>query len=173
VIGAPIDFFAKLPADAGLHLVPIPFSDKFSDFYSLGEFSKAQYPTLIAEGDTVTTVGVPAVLAVYNWQPKSDRHRRVQRLVERMFTHWEKFQSPPRHPKWRDVNLAATVPGWTRWPPAEELLRTLRRPQVPQAANTGAKQPPGRIDANAANLSEADRERLFQEFQNWQRQQRR
>jgi TRAP-type uncharacterized transport system substrate-binding protein len=168
VIGAPIDFFSKMPADSGLHLVPIPFSKQLSDYYSLGEFTKAQYPTLIAEGDSVATVGVPAVLAVYNWPQKSDRYRRVQRLVERMFTNWEKFQQPPRHPKWRDVNLAATVPGWTRWSPAEEMLRTLRNSQAPQAANTGVAPLPSRVNAN---LSEAERERLFREFQNWQRQQ--
>ena len=167
VIGAPIDFFAKLPADADLHMVPIPFSKTFSDYYSVGEFTKAQYPTLIAEGDTVSTIGVPAVLAVYNWSQKSDRYRRVQRLVERMFTHWEKFQAPPRHPKWRDVNLAATVPGWTRWPPAEEMLRTLRAQQA-QATPAAGKAP---VRDPTAHLSQPERERFFREFQQWQQQQ--
>jgi len=129
VIGKPIDFFAKLPAKDDFHLVPIPFTTPFSDYYVLSEFTKAEYPTLIAEGDTVSTLGVPAVLAVYNWPKKNDRARRVQRLVERLFANWEKFQTPPRHPKWREVNLAATMPGWTRWGPAEEMLQTLRAQQ--------------------------------------------
>jgi hypothetical protein len=123
---------------------------------------------------------VPAVLAVYNWLPKSDRHRRVQRLVERMFANWEKFQQPPRHPKWRDVNLAATVPGWTRWAPAEELLRTMREQQQQQAGAQQKQQPPstsglgkalGTAGPAAANLSEAERERLYREFQQWQQKQ--
>ena len=129
VIGKPIDFFAKLPAKDDFHLVPISFTTPFSDYYVLSEFTKAEYPTLIAEGDTVSTLGVPAVLAVYNWPKKNDRARRVQRLVERLFANWEKFQTPPRHPKWREVNLAATMPGWTRWGPAEEMLQTLRAQQ--------------------------------------------
>src|SRR5262245_4034998 len=34
LIGRPIDFFAKIPADAGLHLVPIPFSKNFAELYT-------------------------------------------------------------------------------------------------------------------------------------------
>jgi TRAP-type uncharacterized transport system substrate-binding protein len=170
VIGKPIDFFAKLPADADLHLLPIPFSQKFADYYSLGEFTKAEYPTLIAEGDRVETIGVPAVLAVYNWSTKSDRFRRVQRLVERMFANWDKFQAPPRHPKWREVNLAATVPGWTRWWPAEAQLKILRAQQQAQAGKAGSPKPIP-VTPSSARFSDAEREQLFKEFQGWQQQQ--
>ena len=51
----------------------------------------------------VDTIAVPTVLAVYNWAPGGDRHRRVERFVERLFANWAKFQKPPRHPKWRDT----------------------------------------------------------------------
>ena len=78
------------------------------------------------EGTSVDTIAVPAVLAVFNWPKGHDRYRRVSRMVESMFTNWEKFRQPPRHPKWRDVNLAATVPGWTRWSVAEEMLRKMQ-----------------------------------------------
>jgi hypothetical protein len=113
---------------------------------------------------------VPAVLAVYNWPAKSDRARRVQRLVERMFANWQKFQSPPRHPKWREVNLAATVPGWTRWEPAEEQLGIMRA----QQAQAGASRDwlSNRLSTSGANLSDADREKLYQEFQQYQRARR-
>ena len=164
VIGKPIDFFAKISAKDDFHMVPIPFSKNFSDYYALSEFTKAEYPNLISEGETTSTLGVPAVLAVYNWPRQSDRARRVQRLVERMFANWEKFQSPPRHPKWKEVNLAATVPGWTRWQPAEEILQAMRAQQA--QANVGAGRPTSRIDFD--KLSDAERERLFREFQQWQ-----
>lgn len=164
VIGKPIDFFAKMPADTDMHLVPIPFSKALSDYYTYNEFTKAEYPTLIAEGNVVPTVGVPAVLAVYNWSARSDRTRRVQRLTERLFANFEKFQRPPRHPKWRDVNLSATVPGWTRWAPAEALLKSMQTQQADASAGGAAK----RADPSA-NLSETERERLFLEFQKWQR----
>ena len=158
---------------SGLHLVPIPFSKTFTDYYALSEFTKAEYPNLIAEGDTVNTLGVPAVLAVYNWPPKSDRARRVQRLVERMFANWEKFLSPPRHPKWREVNLAATVPGWTRWDPAEEQLQALRarQAQAGSPGNVGSGRTSGGPNSWWADLSDADRERLFREAQQIRRRQ--
>jgi TRAP-type uncharacterized transport system substrate-binding protein len=162
VVGKPIDVLSKIPPNSDLHLVPIPFTKAFSDYYALAEFTKAEYPTLIAEGESVTTLGVPAVLAVYNWPLKSDRARRVQRLVERMFANWDKFLQPPRHPKWKEVNLAATVPGWTRWAPAEDALRAMRAQQQQAAAPA-----PSRVDLST--LSEAERQRLMLELQQMQR----
>jgi hypothetical protein len=104
------------------------------------------------------------VLAVYNWPLNSDRARRVKRLVERMFANWDKFQSPPRHPKWKEVNLAATVPGWTRWAPAEEQLQAMRAQQA-QAGNTRVTTSG---QSTTSNLNEAERQRLYREFQQWQ-----
>jgi ABC-type amino acid transport substrate-binding protein len=45
VIPKPIDFFGKIPASSGLHLVNIPFTKTFEDLYTLGEFTKQDYPT--------------------------------------------------------------------------------------------------------------------------------
>jgi TRAP transporter TAXI family solute receptor len=171
VVGKPIEPLAKIQANADLHLVPIPFTKAFSDYYALSEFTRAEYPGLISEGDTVTTLGVPAVLAVYNWPAKSDRARRVERMVERLFANWEKFQSPPRHPKWKEVNLAATVPGWTRWAPVEEMLKAMRAQHAQQAQAVPGRSH-NRIESSTSNLSESERERLFLQFQNWQKRQR-
>jgi TRAP-type uncharacterized transport system substrate-binding protein len=170
MVSKPIDFFAKIPAKDDFHLVPIPFTQTFSDYYTLTEFTKAEYPTLISEGDTTTGLGVPAVLAVYNWPAQSDRARRVKRLVERMFANWEKFQTAPRHPKWKEINLAATVPGWTRWAPAEEqlqIMRTAQRQQQPGSVGSGrGSAATSSIDFD--KLNDAERQRLYQEFQQWQ-----
>jgi TRAP-type uncharacterized transport system substrate-binding protein len=129
VVGKPIDFFAKIPASAGLHFVPLPFSKTFADYYTLGELTSQEYPGLVPAGQTVDTIAVPSVLAVFNWPKNTDRYRRVQRFVEALYTKWDKFLLPPRHPKWKDVNLAATVPGWTRWPrPKRCCARSVRTP---------------------------------------------
>jgi len=175
VINKPIDFFAKIPANSGLHLVPVPANKAYEDYYALGEFTSQEYPTLVPPGQVVDTVAVPAVLAVYNWPKNSDRYRRVQRFVERFFTNFDKFQQPPRHPKWRDVNLAATVPGWTRWSVAEEMLQRLR-----QASGTDTQAPPTVADFGtflrnkgvaSAELPPAQRDAVFREFLQWQQQQ--
>ena len=138
VIGKPVGFFAQIPANSGLHLVPIPFSKIFADNYTLGEFTSQEYPTLVPQGETIDTIAVPAVLAVFNWPKNTDRYRRVQRFTEALFTKWDKFMEPQRHPKWRDVNLAATVPGWTRWSVAEEMLS---RMQIKRIRGSRARKP--------------------------------
>ena len=173
VIGRPIDFFAKIPANSGLHFVPIPFSKTFADYYTLGELTNKEYPTLVPEGQPVDTIGVPAVLAVFNWQKGNDRYRRVERFVERLFTNWDKFREPPRHPKWRDVNLAATVPGWTRWGVAEQMLRRIRpKESDAEVASSDFSAFLKNSGSAAANLTQEQREVLFREFLQWREKQR-
>jgi TRAP-type uncharacterized transport system substrate-binding protein len=178
VIGKPIDVLAKLPADSGLHFLPVPFTKTFADYYVLGELTHEAYPTLVPQGQRVDTLGVPAVLAVFNWAKGGDRHRRVERFIERMFTNWEKFQKPPFHAKWRDINPAATVPGWNRYFVAEEMLQKI----IAASARAPAAQPGGsdRGDLRQAfnaflestgtrnpPRNDAERELLFREFMSW------
>jgi hypothetical protein len=174
VIGKPIDFFSKLPADAGLHLVPIPFSQKFADYYTLGEFTPAEYPTLVPEGRTTDTIAVPAVLAVYNWAKGGDRYRRLERFVEKLFEKWDTFQKPPFHPKWRDVNLAATVPGWKRFAVAERMLQQTAAGQAaakPGDINREFQAFLDRPGERANPRNRAEREALFREFMQWRKRQ--
>src|SRR5579883_539260 len=173
VIGKPVDFFEKLPPNSGLHFVSIPFSQKFADYYTIGEFTNKDYPTLIGDGQRVDTIAVPAVLAVFNWPKGTDRYERVRRFTEALFTKWEKFREPPRHPKWRDVNLAATVPGWQRFGVATEMLEKLKQ-QAPAPVATTAAAPAdfaAFLSANGgANLSPQQRDALFRQFVQWQQQ---
>jgi TRAP-type uncharacterized transport system substrate-binding protein len=169
VIPKPIDFFAKIPANSGLHLVNIPFTKTFEDFYTLGEFTKQDYPNLLQGQDHIDTIAVPAVLAVFNWPKNSDRYARVQRFIEYLFNRWDTLQHPPYHPKWRDVNLAATVPGWTRFSVAEELLQTMQSQQQQQQQQRAAFET---FLSNQPNVptTDADREALFRKFLQWQAQ---
>src|SRR5215468_10324341 len=171
-INKPIDPFVKLPKEAGYHLLAIPFSKTFADYYTIGEFTDKDYPALVPQGGRVDTLAVPSVLAVFNWPKGNDRYRRVARFVESMFTKWDKFREPPRHPKWRDVNLAATVPGWTRWPVAEEMLKRLRPNDVPESASGEFAAFMRNSGPGNANLTQEQRERLFREFLQWQGAQR-
>src|SRR5438132_6166030 len=94
VVGKPVDFFTRIPPNSGLHLVPISFTKTFADYYTLGEFETKDYPSLVAEGQKVDTIAVPAVLAVFNWWKGSDRYRRIERFVERLFAKWDQFLVP-------------------------------------------------------------------------------
>src|SRR5439155_3117063 len=169
VIGKPVGFFAHIPANSGLHLVPIPFSKTFTDMYTLGEFTGEEYPTLIPLGEKIDTIAVPAVLAVFNWPKNTDRYRRVQRFTEALFTNWDKFLEPYRHPKWRDINLAATVPGWTRWSVADEMLKRVRPKDVTDAQVADSDFSAFLKDKSsaAANLTPEQRDALLREFLRW------
>jgi TRAP-type uncharacterized transport system substrate-binding protein len=177
LVNKPIAPLKQLPANSGLHLVPIPFGKQFEDFYALGEFTPQDYPTLVPPGTVTDTISVPQVLAVFNWQKNTDRYRKVQRFVESFFTKFEQFQMPPRHPKWRDVNLAATVPGWTRWSVAEEMLQRIRQANGvnTQQAGAAAEFATFLAEKGVGNVqpSQDQREALFREFLQWQQQRQR
>jgi TRAP-type uncharacterized transport system substrate-binding protein len=179
VIPKPIDFFGKIPQNSGLHLVNIPFTKKFEDLYTLGEFTKQDYPNLLQGQDRIDTIAVPAVLAVFNWQKNTDRYNRVERFIEYLFSRWDTLQHPPYHPKWRDVNLAATVPGWTRFSAAEQLLQQMQaqqqQQQQMQAQQQQKQQQRAAFETFLSNqpkmpVSDADREDLFRKFLQWQAQ---
>ena len=167
VIPKPIDFFGKIPQTAGLHLVNIPFTKTFEDLYTLGEFTKQDYPNLLQGQDRIDTIAVPAVLAVFNWPKNTDRYNRVERFIQYLFSRWDTLQHPPYHPKWRDVNLAATVPGWTRFSVAEQLLQQMAAEQQQQKHQRAAFET---FLSNQPKMpaSDADREDLFRKFLQWQ-----
>jgi len=121
VAGKPARLFTDL-GGTGLHLLSIPLSTALLETYLPSRFEHADYPALVPEGATVETVAVGAVMAVYNWAPGSERYTRLARFVDAFFDSLQALQSPPHHPKWRQVNLAARVPGWTRFRAAQLWL---------------------------------------------------
>jgi hypothetical protein len=110
-------------------------------------------------------VAAPVLLMVYNWPEGTDRYIRLAKFVDALFSKIDEFHEPSRHPKWRDTNLTAPVPGWQRFKPAEEWLA--RHKQIaphPQAQGSIlARQEAGRT----APVNLREQERLFQEFLEW------
>jgi uncharacterized protein len=172
VVGKPVDFFNRIPPNSGLHLIPIPFTSDFADYYTVGEFEAKDYPSLIPESGKIDTIAVPAVLSVFNWPRGSDRYRRIERFAERLFSQWDQFLAPPRHPKWRDVNLSATVPGWTRHIIAEQMLGRFYGPAAATQEDI-SRDFQAFLDriGTGAPQSQTDREALFREFLQWRAQQ--
>jgi TRAP transporter TAXI family solute receptor len=115
VAGKPARLFASIEPGSGLRFLPIPATPALLETYLPTVISAAEYPSLIPAGGTVETIAVGAVMAVYAWAPGTERHRKVARFVNALNAKFDAFLRPPRHPKWREVNLAAQVPGWTRF----------------------------------------------------------
>ena len=112
------------------------------------------------------------MLAVFNWQKGSDRYRRVERFTESFFSKWEKFQQPPRHPKWRDVNLAATSDLLGSYEGVTEMLQRLRTTDVtdPKVASTQFFAFLKSKGSAFADLTQEQRDAIFVEFLQWQKQ---
>ncbi len=171
VVSKPVDFWSKMPSNAGLHLLPVPYTKALADLYVIGEFTNADYPNLIPPGERIDTIAVPSVLAVYNWPKNSDRYRRVERFVQYLFNRWDKLTQPPFHPRWRDVNLAATVPGWTRFSVSEEMLQRAGQDSTDQAMARDFQTYMTR-QVRTAPRNDAERDAVFRQFMLWREQQR-
>jgi TRAP transporter TAXI family solute receptor len=115
VAGKPARLFTGIEADSGLHFLPIAPTAALLETYVPTSLPASDYPNLIPAGGAVETIAVGAVMAVYAWAPGTERHRKVSRFVVALNEKFQEFLRPPRHPKWREVNLAAQVPGWTRF----------------------------------------------------------
>ena len=118
----PLAPFLKGKFPEGFKFLPIEYTDKL-EYYAPAYLEHADYPALIPQGQQIATISVPAVLAVYDWPKNTDRYQRLDRVVEYLFERFEKLQKEPGyHEKWKDVNLAASVPGWTRFEPLQDKL---------------------------------------------------
>ena len=119
--GKPLNLVSQVASDENLKLLGVPL-ESIGGAYLPATFESRDYPQLIADGTEVPTVAVGSVMAVYNWAPDHDRYRKVARFVTLFFDDFDTLLQEPYHPKWREVDLKAEVPGWQRFAPAEEWL---------------------------------------------------
>jgi TRAP-type uncharacterized transport system substrate-binding protein len=157
ISGKPAGVLSRIPASDNLHLVEIPFNRTLENIYIQGQLEQALYPNLIDTGQSVQTVAVDSVLITNNWQPASDRYRRVTKFVEALFSRFGELQKPPRHPKWQEVDLAKELPGWQRFPAAQDWLQQAKFEEFRTKYQAG----------NAAPATPAEKQRLFKEFLEW------
>jgi hypothetical protein len=109
----------------------VPLTQSLEEYYVPAQLETTDYPALIPDGGKIQTIAVPSVLAVFNWPGENERARRVARFIDYLFERFPKLQSEPGyHPKWKDLNLAATVPGWKRYAPMQDKLAKLVNPRL-------------------------------------------
>ena len=112
VSAKPLDLFARRKWPEGFRFLPVPLTEKLEEYYLPAQLEAADYPGLIAEGQSIETIAVPAVLAVYAWPYRSDRYDRIARFIDYLFERLPRLQEGAGyHPKWRELNLSATVSG--------------------------------------------------------------
>jgi hypothetical protein len=166
--------------DRRLHLVAIPYDKRLQDLYLPSEFTSDEYPNLIPAGEKVDTVAAGILLASFDWPEKTERYQRVQKFVDALFSKIGDFAKPPRHPKWKEASITATVPGWQRLKAAQDWLDKWQVQQATLAAQQGkdsdraslTKFKEFMIQQGRPNLSQEELVKLYAQFQEWNRRSR-
>jgi uncharacterized protein len=136
--------------------------------YLPAELTHEEYPELIPEGGSVSTVGNRSLLVTYAWSEGSPRYNRLAKFVGEFFGKINQFRDPARHPKWAEVNIAAEMPGWVRFKPAADWIAEHRnatlaspslRPTFDQFVQNYAQ------SNGLKGMTDRDREALFVKFQ--------
>jgi TRAP-type uncharacterized transport system substrate-binding protein len=172
VVDKPADLF-NFRTKEKLHFISIPSTVRGG--YTPTNLQAEDYPELIEQDKPIETLAVGSILMVYNWSRGTDRYRKVARFVEKLLDHTNTNTTPTHYPKWPEVDISASVPGWTRFAPAEQWIKAHSNEQtnhhallsVPENGSAALKlhsgaQPP----SNRADLND-----LFTDFVEYQKQQ--
>jgi uncharacterized protein len=182
--GAPQATLAKVKKDDGVHFLALDqeslpkheLRDLFAN-YLPAEITHEHYPNLVPEGTTVPTIANRALLVAYTWPENSPRYKRLAKFIDAFFSKIDQFNNRSRHPKWREVNLSAEMPGWVRFKPAAQWLAAHRNEALSANADItlGQSSPELRLafekfmqnyasSSGRKTLSTKERELLFAKF---------
>lgn len=180
--GKPARLFQTVRAEEPLHFLSIPATDALRESYKPTELNAHEYPDLIEKDQPIPTLSVGTVLVVYNWPPNSERHRKITHFVQAFFRQMDELRFPPHHPKWQEVDIGRSVPGWTRFAAAEQWIAGEHAGNREDSGKSGSTQEPGggaRPSAGSdeeppiSSLDKEQREALFREFLDYQENQNR
>ncbi len=174
-------FIREQSADSVLRLLPVSSTSATEDTYWPARLTSDDYPNLVGEGQEIQTLQMAAVLAVFNWRTDGVRYPQVRRFVDSLFASQEKLRESGRHAVWRDMDWAAEVKGWQRYPPAKAVLEKLIREGRITLASYGAapesvltpikdyfaKSITQQTGSSVEELTAERREKLFQQFLKW------
>jgi len=173
VAGKPAPLFSRITAEDELKLLTIPSNAAIRSAYAPTRLTSADYPTLVPSNRDIDTIAVGAVLVAADLQFSPDRYRNVASFVEAFFTGFDSLLTPGHHPKWREVNLAADLPGWRRYGPAAQWLQ--RNAQVTAAPNPEDIKlmfsrflDERRQASGGSTMTQQEKDTLFEQFQRWQ-----
>jgi TRAP-type uncharacterized transport system substrate-binding protein len=172
VAGKPAPLFAGLTGEDRLHFVAVPFTQAAGAVYAPTRLTAADYPGLVPPDQPIDTLAVGSILATADLRQVPDRYRNIANFVDAFFTGFQSLLAPGNHPKWQEVNLAAELPAWRRYPPAAEWLQ--RNVQVANIQNTDNLRTmfsrfidEHRQASGGGPMSDQEKAALFQQFQAW------
>ena len=170
VAGKPVPLVSMLPKDGRLRLLSLPFPKPpgEGEGYAPAVLLPDDYPALIPPGTIVETVAVGAVLMAS--KETEDSARRVARHAPAVLDAIARLAVSQRHPKWKEVNVGAALPGWSRVPATDAWLAraSAQRREALQSQFDEFLRAEKRL--KSSELSDPQKRKLFDEFQAWARQ---
>ena len=173
VTAKPAPLFLDVRQQDHMHFLAVPLKPEIASAYIPARLTSEDYPTVVPADGSVDTVAVGAVMLAANLTPNTERSRNVASFVEAFFTQFPKLLEGGHHPKWNEVNLAAELPGWHRYGPADNWIK--RNGGVPVALS---EQQMREIFARVLDertrstsgqaLTAQQKDELFDQFKKWQ-----
>jgi uncharacterized protein len=168
--GKPAPVLTGLDDATGLKLLPVPYAKGLEDEYYPATLTHDDYPALIPAGGRVDTMSVCAVLVSFNWPTDSLRYAKIAKFVDRFFSNFDAFLAAPRHPKWREVNFAATLEGWKRSPLSQRWIDRAKAAATDSVSRSHFDAFLAQASGNRTTpISDAERADLFRAFLEWNR----
>ncbi len=156
--------------DHRLHLVSVPYDRRLQDLYLPTTLSSDDYPNMLAPGERIDTIAASDLLVTFNWPENSERYHRVANFVNAFFSKFDEFRKPPRHPKWKEASITATIPGWIKFKAAQDWVDKWRAEQANAARGTSlASFKEFMAQQGHSNLSQEELAKLYAQFQEWNR----
>jgi uncharacterized protein len=174
VAGKPAPLFCSIPSDDGLHFLAVPLNPSVTAAYVPTRLTAEDYPDLVPQDQPIDTVAVGAVLAAANLQVGSERYRNLVNFVDAFFTGFQSLLEPGHHPKWHEVNIMAELPGWRRFPPAEQWLQrnapVAAVPNLQDLKTIFSRFVDERQQATGGlPMTQQEKDQLFGQFEAWQK----
>jgi TRAP-type uncharacterized transport system substrate-binding protein len=174
VTAKPSAIFQSLKASDHLHFVSLPLNQAVIGTYAPAAISATDYPNLVPADQPVETVAVGNVLMAADLRMVPERDRNLKTFVDTFYTGFQTLLGPGYDPRWRDINIAADLPGWGRNPAAVAWLRN--NPQIAAQPDSNALKElfsrfidEHRQSSGGGVMSATEKNALFQQFEAWQR----
>lgn len=181
VSGKPSAAFREIRYMDRVHFLDVDFADSLQKEYLPAIMTHDDYPDLIAPSETVSTIAVSSVMAVFNSEEKSERHQKLSRFVESFFARFAELGQNSNHVKWNEFSASAPLNGWTRFAAAQKWLdqnQAALASQEVRSRSSPANDSSAEINqafdefARSRGISdETEKRQLFDEFRRWYQRQ--
>ena len=172
VSGKPSHAFDSISHKDKVHFLDVEYLPALQVNYLPAIITPEDYPNLVAPNESVGTIGVSYVMAVYGRTRQPERYKVMSRFVERFLSSYGKLNGAGFSPRWAEVNLRAPVKGWQRFEAAEDWLAANAQPGAEAAPRIVAARMKTMLRqfVESRKSASSDQEEFFNQFVLWYRE---